>query len=334
MNRRREFLTLLGGAAASGLLSLGAHAQQTPRKRRLGILMPFPAADAEARARIAAFREALAAAGWSEDRNLQIEYRWAPQEDEKLVESSARELVELRPEVILTSGNSTTTLLGKLTKTIPIVFGSASVVTETGLIDNMAHPGGNVTGFTQLESSIAGKYLDLLREVQPQLSRVLIVQGRSTLRRSPAVRTILAIAMRLGVDASVAPPDDPTQLENSFAEFAANEGAKGLVALSSPINIARRQQIIALALKHRLPAIYPYRIFAVDGGLMSYGPDLIDQFRKAASYVDRILRGEKPGDLPVQAPTKFELIVNLNTAKAIGLAIPESFLLRADEVIE
>jgi putative tryptophan/tyrosine transport system substrate-binding protein len=329
--RRREFITLLGGAAAAW--PLAARAQQGERTRRIGVLMAGFEDDAEQRRSIASFLQGLEQLGWVPGRNVQIDYRWGRASTD-LMESYASELVGLMPDVLLVGSNVATTILSRRTTTIPIVFASASDPLETGLITNMARPGGNVTGFTQLETPIAGKYLELLKEIAPRTTRAEVLYNRDS-RVSPAwLRAVDAAASSLGIQKTVpVPANDPAEIDRATEAFW-REPNGGLVALSGPPIIAHRAQVIALAARHRLPAIYPYRFFAADGGLMTYGPDLAEQHRQAASYVDRILKGERPGDLPVQAPTKFELVINLKTARGLGLVVPPTMLARADEVIE
>ena len=328
--KRREFITLLGGAAATW--PVVARAQQPERMKRVGLLIPGDENDSEIQARVRAFRQEFQKAGWTEGHNVWIDYRWT-HADPELTRIYAAELVGLTPDVILAGSNQATTILSQQTRSIPIVFAGASDPLGTGLIANMAHPGANITGFTQLEIATSGKWLELLKEAVPRLTHVLIFHGNAAPGSLASVRLINAAAPSLGVRTTTAPTLDPAEIERAI-EAMAREPDGGLIVLSSPANTLHRGQIISLAARHHLPAAYPYRFFTTDGGLMSYGPSIDDQYRWAASYVDRILKGEKPGDLPVQAPTKYELIVNLKTARALGLTIPESFLLRADEVIE
>jgi putative tryptophan/tyrosine transport system substrate-binding protein len=327
--RRREFIVLLGGTAATW--PLVALAQQPDRMRRIGVLVPAVESDPAYQARIAAFRESLQKLGWSEGRNVRFDYRWAGVDPERM-RASAAELVSLAPDVLLSVSNQATAILSQQTRTIPIVFVANDPV-ETGLITSMAHPGGNMTGFTPFEVSMGGKWLELLKEVVPRLARVAVLFTLGGQASLATLRVIEGLAPSLGVETTSVPARDPAEIERVIDAFS-REANGGLIVLTGPGTNANRELIIALAARHRLPAIYPDRESVANGGLISYGADLVDQFRQAGSYVDRILKGEKPGDLPVQAATKFELIVNLKTAKALGLNIPESFLLRADELIE
>jgi putative tryptophan/tyrosine transport system substrate-binding protein len=279
-----------------------------------------------------AFQQGLEQRGWTDGRNLRIDIRWGSGDTEHY-RTYAAELVGLAPDVIATQSNLATAIVSRQTRTIPIVFMGASDPFESGLIGNMARPGGNVTGFTQLEVGFSGKYLELLREVVPQLTRMAILYTPDSLLLPARRRVIDAAAASLAVQTIYIPVGDPGVIERAIDAFS-REPSGGLVALSGPPIGVHRELIIALAARHRLPAIYPYELFAAAGGLMTYGPDIIDQYRRSASYVDRILKGEKPGELPVQAPTKFALIINLKTAKALGLTVPPSLLARADKVIE
>jgi putative ABC transport system substrate-binding protein len=263
---------------------------------------------------------------------LQIEVRWGAGGTEHL-RAYAAELVALAPDLILAQGNLATTILSGLTHTIPIVFPSGTDPFENGLVTNMARPGGNVTGFAQLEVAIAGKYLELLKEAAPRLTRIAVLYNRDATSLPGYLRVINAAAPSLGMQTTFVQADDFPEAERAIDTFS-REANGGLIVVSGPTMVNNREQIFALAARHSLPAIYPYRFFATDGGLMSYAPDVVEQYRRSASYVDRILKGENPGDLPVQLPTNFELVINLKAAKAIGLTIPESLLLRADELIE
>jgi putative ABC transport system substrate-binding protein len=327
--RRREFIVLLGGAVTAW--PLVTRAQQPDRTLRIGVLVPAVESDPAYQARIAAFRESLQKLGWSEGRNVRFDYRWAGVDPERM-RASAAELVSLAPDVLLSVSNQATAILSQQTRTIPIVFVANDPV-ETGLITSMAHPGGNMTGFTPFEVSLGGKWLQLLKEVTPRLARVAVLYTPGGAGSLAMLRTIEEVGPSLGVETTSVPARDPAEIERAIDAFS-REANGGLIVLTGPGTNANRELIIALAARHRLPAIYPSRDSVANGGLISYGADQVDQFRQAGSYVDRILKGEKPGDLPVQAATKFELIVNLKTAKALGLNIPESFLLRADELIE
>jgi putative ABC transport system substrate-binding protein len=328
--RRREFIVLLGGAVTAWPLVV-TRAQQPDRTLRIGVLVPAVESDPAYQARIAAFRESLQKLGWSEGGNVRFDYRWAGVDPERM-RASAAELVSLAPDVLLSVSNQATAILSQQTRTIPIVFVANDPV-ETGLITSMAHPGGNMTGFTPFEVSLGGKWLQLLKEVTPRLARVAVLYTPGGAGSLAMLRTIEEVGPSLGVETTSVPARDPAEIERAIDAFS-REANGGLIVLTGPGTNANRELIIALAARHRLPAIYPSRDSVANGGLISYGADQVDQFRQAGSYVDRILKGEKPGDLPVQAATKFELIVNLKTAKALGLNIPESFLLRADELIE
>jgi putative ABC transport system substrate-binding protein len=327
--RRREFIVLLGGAVTAW--PLVTRAQQPDRTLRIGVLVPAVESDPAYQARIAAFRESLQKLGWSEGGNVRFDYRWAGVDPERM-RAAAAELVSLAPDVLLSVSNQATAILSQQTRTIPIVFVANDPV-ETGLITSMAHPGGNMTGFTPFEVSLGGKWLQLLKEVTPRLARVAVLYTPGGAGSLAMLRTIEEVGPSLGVETTSVPARDPAEIERAIDAFS-REANGGLIVLTGPGTNANRELIIALAARHRLPAIYPSRDSVANGGLISYGADQVDQFRQAGSYVDRILKGEKPGDLPVQAATKFELIVNLKTAKALGLNIPESFLLRADELIE
>jgi putative ABC transport system substrate-binding protein len=327
--RRREFIVLLGGTAAT--CPLVALAQQPDRMRRIGVLVPSVESSPEYQARMAAFRESLQKLAWSEGHNVRFDYRWAGADPER-IRAYAAELVSLAPDVIFSVSNQATAILSQQTRTISIVF-LANDPLETGLITSMAHPGGNMTGFTPFEVSMGGKWLQLLKEVTPRLARVAVLNTPGGAGSLAMLRTIEVVGPSLGVETTSVPARDPAEIERAINAFS-REANGGLIVLTGPSTNANRDLIIALAARHRLPAIYPGRDFVANGGLLSYGADQVDPFRQAGSYVDRILKGEKPGDLPVQAPTKFELIVNLKTTKALRLNIPESFLLRADELIE
>jgi putative ABC transport system substrate-binding protein len=304
--KRRDFITLLGGAAAAW--PLAARAQQPDQMRRLGVLIvAYTQTDPEAQARTGAFLDTFQKLGWADGRNVRIDYRWGAG-DADGGKAAASELVRSAPDVILVASNSALAEVRRLTSSIPIVFTQISDPVGGGFVAGLARPGGNITGFQNFEPAMGGKWLGVLKEAAPNMSR--------------------AGALLAPIDV-----DRDVEIERAVATLA-RERDGGLLVLPNPYNATNRGSIIMLAARHRLPAVYPFRYFAAAGGLMSYGIDQIDQWRKAASYVDRILRGEKPGELPVQAPTKFELVVNLKTAKALGLNIPPAFPLRADEVIE
>jgi putative tryptophan/tyrosine transport system substrate-binding protein len=327
---RRDFITLLGGAAA---WPLAARAQQAERMRRIGVLLQFSESDLAGQARIAAFGEELQKLGWSIGGNLQIDYRWAVSNEER-ARSVAAELLELTPDVI--SANSTLHLraVQQATRTVPIVFTTIIEPVGQGFVASLAHPGGNTTGFSYLEVSIGGKWMNLLKEIAPRVTRVACMFNPQGGPYSVGISHFAEeAAQRLGVQYVAASVFEPTQIDAAITTLA-HEPNGGLIISPDAFTVTHRQQIITLAARYRLPTIYSERNFAVDGGLVSYGADYVDQFRQAASYVDRILRGAKPADLPVQQPSKFYLAINLKAAKALGLTVSETLLARADEVIE
>jgi putative ABC transport system substrate-binding protein len=316
---------------AAAAWPLAARSQQPERVRRIGVLNSLTEDDPESVTRRAAFEQTIKELGWINGGNLRIEYRWAgndPEQNRKFV----AELVALAPDVIVTSGSVVVPPMVRATQTIPIVFLQVIDPVGSGLIENMARPGGNVTGFLQFEYSIAGKWLELLKEIAPDVSRVAVLRDAT---RGPGIgqfAVIQAMAPPYRVELSPINAGDPAEMERGIAAIARAPNAGLIVTVGG--TAVRRDLIVAAAAKNRLPAIYPYRYFAIDGGLISYGPDTIDPYRRAARYVDRIFKGEKPADLPAQAPTKYEMAVNLKTAKALGLTVPSSLLARADEVIE
>jgi putative ABC transport system substrate-binding protein len=326
--KRREFITLIGGAAAAWPLS--ARAQQPDRMRRIGVLMHLPADDAAGQARIAAFVQALQQLGWSDGRNLRIDYRWAAGDTGRF-HRYADELVALTPDVILAAATPSVQALQQATRTVPIVFAVVADPVGAGFVDSLARPGGNATGFTPFEYGISGKWLELLKEIAPRVTRVAVLRDLTI--GLGQLGAIQSVAPSLGVDLMPIRLDDAGQIERTIAAFARSPNG-GLIVTASTSALIHRELIITLAARNKLPAVYYERYFVAAGGLMSYGPDFIDEFRSAASYVDRILRGEKPADLPVQAPTKHELMINLNAAKALGLDVPPMLLARADKVIE
>jgi putative tryptophan/tyrosine transport system substrate-binding protein len=326
--RRREFITLVGGAA---VWPLAARAQQNKSKRRIGILMPLPANDPEGQVRVAAFLQGLQEFGWSVGRNVIIDIRWST--DSAEARKYATELIALAPDVILTSSTLAVAPLVQLTRTVPIVFTIVADPVGSGFVDSLAGPGGNITGFTPFEYSMGAKWLQLLKEIAPSVTRAAVLRESSIAYGPAAFAAIQAVAPSLGVELRPVDVRDEGEIERAIAQFAQRPNS-GLIVTGGPQAASHRDLIIALAARHRLPAIYPLPYYAIDGGLIGYGPDIIDQFRQAASYVDRILKGEKPADLPVQAPTKFELVINLKTAKALGLDVPATLLSRADELIE
>jgi len=331
--RRRDFITLLGGAAPASLAwPLAARAQQAERVRRIGVLAGAAEGDPEFQALIAAFRQGLRDLRWSEDRNLRIDYCWAAGDPNRL-RACVAEMTVTPSDVILTISAQALRTVREATRSIPVVFLQVSDPVDGGFVDSMARPGGNITGFTNFEYSIGGKWLEVLKEIAPGVTRVLVVLNPDNYTSLGLLRTIETVAPSLRVQVSSARLRDPGEIEPAIEAFA-REPNGGLIVLPDPLTVVPRERILSSAIRYRLPAVYPHRLFATTGGLLSYGTDLPDLYRRAASYVDRILKGEKPADLPVQAPVKFLLVVNLKTAKALGLTISESFLLRADEVIE
>jgi putative tryptophan/tyrosine transport system substrate-binding protein len=328
--RRREFITLLGGAVAAW--PLAASGQQSERVRRIGVLMATSADDAEAKARIAAFVRSLQQLGWTVGKNVRIDYRLAGIDADTLRKYAA-ELVALAPDVILAQSSPSIAPLLQATHTVPIVFTLVADPVGAGYVDSLAHPGGNATGFTVFEYSIGGKWLELLKEIAPRVTRVAVLR-EATVAAGPAqFGAAQTVAPSLGMELRPVNTRDAGEIERAITAFA-REANSGLLVTGSSSATLHRDLIVTLAAQHRLPAVYFNRFFVTAGGLISYGADYVDQFRRAAGYVDRILKGEKPADLPVQAPTKYELVLNLKTAKALGLDIPTTVLARADEVIE
>ena len=328
--KRRELIALLGGAGVA--LPLAVRAQQAERVRRIGVLMNFSADDAEGQARLAAFLQGLQQAGWSVGGNIRIDYRWGAG-DAELFRKYAAELVALAPDVILASGNPSVAALQQATRSVPIVFAPIGDAVASGFVESLARPGGNITGFSAFEYSLSGKWLELLKELSPRVSRAAIVRDLGLPQGSGLLGAIQSVAPSLSVELSPINVGDTAAFERAVAAFARSTNG-GLIVTTSPWAVAHRDLIIALAAQHHLPAVYAFRYFVTSGGLISYGPSSIDQFRRAAGYIDRFLRGEKPADLPVQTPTKYELVINLKTARALDLEIPPTVLARADEVIE
>jgi putative ABC transport system substrate-binding protein len=327
--RRRDVITLLAGAAA---WPLAARGQQGERMRRIGVLLPAAPDDAEFQSWVGAFLQGLAQGGWITGRNIRIETRWTKFDAED-TRKYAAELVALAPDVILATGTSTVGPLLRLTRTVPIVFPLAADPVAAGLVESLARPGGNATGFMSFEVGVSAKWLELLKEIAPGVKRVAVLRTLATAAGPGEFGVIQALAPSLGVELRPIDTRDAGEIERAVVAFA-SEPNSGLIAATGGGVLRHRELIVALAARHRLPAIYAYRSHVMSGGLMSYGLDNLDQFRRAAGYVDRILKGEKPADLPVQGPTRYELVVNLKTAKALGLAIPAMLLARADEVIE
>jgi putative ABC transport system substrate-binding protein len=329
--RGREFITLLGGAAVAW--PRAAYAQQADRMRRVGVLLNRAADDPEEQARVAAFLQQLQELGWTDGRNVRVDYRWAAA-DANRSRTYAAELVALAPDVILAAGSQSTAALLQMTRTVPIVFVNVVDPVGAGYVARLARPGGNATGFSAFEYSLSGKWLELLKEIAPNLTRIAILRDPAIAAGIGQFAVIQAMASpSLGVELSPIDVRDGGEIERNIAALA-REPSGGLIMTASTVTAVRFKLIIMLAARHRLPAVYPFRYFVTSGGLISYGPDPTDQFRRAAGYVDRILKGEKAADLPVQAPTKYELAINLKTAKTLGLTVSPSLLARADQVIE
>jgi putative tryptophan/tyrosine transport system substrate-binding protein len=328
--KRREFIALIGGGAAAW--PLAARAQQSERMRRIGILLPVAADDAEFQTRVGAFLQGLQQLGWAIGRNVRIDTRWAGASATE-IRRHAAELVELAPDVILAHGVPTLGPLLQATRTVPIVFPTAADPVAAGFVDSLARPGGNATGFMDLEYGMAGKWLELLKQIASGVTRVAVLRDPATPTGPAQFGVIQAVAPSLGIEVNPVNVRDASEIERAVGAIARVPNG-GLIVTPSGWASVHRELIVKLAVQHKLPAVYFGRYFVAGGGLISYGPDLSDQYRRAAGYVDRILKGEKPADLPVQAPTKFELVINLKTAKALGLEVPATVLARADEVIE
>jgi putative tryptophan/tyrosine transport system substrate-binding protein len=327
---RREFISLLAGAAAAWPLS--ARAQQGERMRRVGVLMNQAADDVDGQARNGAFLQGLGELGWSVGRNVQIDYRWAGGDADR-IRKYAAELVALAPDVIVATGSFGVGPLLQATRGIPIVFTLVPDPVGAGFVDNLARPGSNATGFTSYEYGIGAKWLELLKEIAPRVTRVGVIRDPTIATGLGQFGAIQSVAPSIGVETTPLNLRDAPDIERAVATFARSSNG-GLIVTGSALAIVHRKLIIALAARHKLPAVYYRRVFVTAGGLISYDSDFLDQYRQAAGYVDRILKGEKPADLPVQAPTKYELVINLKTARALGLDMPITLLARADEVIE
>jgi len=327
--RRREFIGVFGAAAAWPLV---ARAQQRDRVRRIGVLMALAADDPAGQARFVAFVQTLQELGWTDGRNVRIDTRWVAGDAERFRRYAA-ELVALAPDVILASGGTGVGPLLQASRTVPIVFTQTQDPVGGGYVDSLARPGGNATGFTTMEYGSTGKYLELLKEIAPRMVRAAILRDATTPQGIGQFGAIQAVAPSLGVEVRPIDVHDEPEIERAVTTFARSANG-GLIVTASAMTALHRGLIITLAAQHKLPALYWERFFVIDGGLISYGPDSIDPHRRAAGYVDRILKGEKPADMPVQAPTKYQLVINLKTAKALGLTVPQSLLARADEVIE
>ena len=327
--KRREFVTLLGGAAA--VWPLAVRAQQAERMRRIGVLMNVAADDPEGQARIAAFHQGLQESGWTLGRNARIDARWAVDADSS--RRYAAELVGLAPDVILASAAAAVGALQQTTRTIPIVFVTVIDPVGAGFVESLAHPSGNITGFSLFEYTLSGKWLELLKEIAPSVTRAAVLRDPAVGSGAGQYAIIQAVAPSLRVELRPIDAREPGEIERAIVTFARTPNG-GLIIAGSPAAVVHRNLIITLAARHQLPAVYPQPYFARSGGLMAYGSDTVSPFRRAAGYVDRILKGAKPADLPVQAPTRYELVINLKTAKALGLEMPATLLARADEVIE
>ncbi len=329
--RRREFIAMISGGAAAW--SLAARAQQLDRVRRIGVLMAYAESDEEGQADVEAFRQELQKLGWTDGRDLRIDYRWAAVNAEAM-ERFAKELVALQPDLILSQSTPTTVTLLHQTRTVPIIFANVGDPVGRGFVASLSRPGGNVTGFTAMEGSVAGKWLELLKEIAPRVARVAFLFNPATATYAEYYLTpFKAAAASFGVEAIAAPAHDMSEFESVVAAQAHTSNT-GLIIMPDAFTIDHRTEITSLAARYRLPTIYPFRSFIEDGGLLSYGNNRLDNFRSAATYADRILKGARPSELPVQAPVKFELVINLKTAKALGLDVPLQLRQRADEVIE
>jgi len=324
--KRREFIVLIGGAAA---MPFAAQAQQNERIRRIGVLMPYAKDNSEGQARVAAFLQELQRLGWTEGRNLRIEYRWGADDLRK----AAKELVAFSPDVILVNATQATTPMQQATKTVPIVFTQVADPVSAGIVASLARPGGNITGFTNFSYDFGAKWLEVLKEIAPFITHVGVIRDPTVTASIGQFAAIQSASRSFGVEVIPLGGQDAEDIERTIVEFAVGSN-RGLISVATPLTIDHRNLIISLAARHRLPATYPFHTFVTDGGLISYGPDSIDPQRQAARYVDRILKGEKPADLPVQSATKFEMAINLKTAKALGLTVPPSLLSRVNEIIE
>jgi putative tryptophan/tyrosine transport system substrate-binding protein len=328
--RRRDFITLLGGGAVAW--PLVGRAQQTERVRRIGVLSAPGPDDAEMQVRTGAFAKRLQELGWTVGGNLQIDYRWSYGNAERL-RANAAELIALTPDVVLATSGVSIMPLVQASRSVPIVFAQTIDPVGLGVVDSLSHPGGNITGFTQFEYGVVGKWLELLKQIAPAVSRAAVLRDPFDPAGIGQWAAMQPVAPAFGIELSVVNVREAEAIESGIKKIANAPNAGLLITASAPGNV-HRKLILDLAAEHRLPAVYPYRYFVAPGGLACYGPDTIDQYRRAAGYVDRILKGEKPADLPVQAPTKYQLVINLKTATALDLTVPASLLARADEVIE
>ena len=327
--RRRDFIKVVAGSAMTW--PLAAHAQQVEHMRRICVLMNLGADDPQAPAWVGAFSQGLAASGWIIGQNARIDYRWYP--NPEAARSHAAELLTLTPDIILASTTPLATAAKQLAPTVPIVFVLVADPVGSGIVDSLAQPGGNITGFTLFDYSFSGKWLDLLKEIAPQITRVAVFRDDTNPAGIAQFGVIQAMATSVGLQVRPVNVRNSDEIASAVEVFARNPNG-GAIVTGNALTTVHRELILKLIDRYKLPAIYPDRFFVANGGLISYGPGFADQFRRAAGYVDRILKGEKPGDLPVQAPTKYELVINLKTAKALGLTVPQSLLARADELIE
>ena len=328
--KRRDFITLLGGAALTW--PVAARAQQPERMRRIGVLMNLAADDPQAQVRLAAFQQALQQLGWNDGRNVRIDIRW-DESDADRARRYAQELIALAPDIFLAEATVSVAALQHFTRTLPIVFASVLDPVGAGFVDSLSRPGGNITGFMVFEYGFSGKWLELLKQIAPQVTRAAVIRDPALVAGTAQFSAIQVVAPALGMEVTPIGVHDIGVIERAVEAFARSANG-GLIVTAGAFSTATRDLIITSAARHKLPAVYWDRYMVTAGGLVSYSPDYVDQFRRAAGYVDRILKGEKPADLPVQAPTKYELVVNLKTAKAIGLDVPATVLARADEVIE
>jgi putative tryptophan/tyrosine transport system substrate-binding protein len=328
--QRREFITLVGGAVAAW--PLAERAQQRERMRRIGVLMNLTPDDAEGQARLAAFLQGLQEAGWAVGRNVRIDLRWGAGDADSFRKQAA-ELIALAPDVVFASGIPAATPLLQATRTVPIVFAQVVDPVGAGLVASLARPGGNATGFTSPEYGFAGKWVEVIKNIAPSATRVAVLRDAASSSGIGYLSAIQSVAASLGMELTPVGVSDADEIERGITAFARAPNG-GLIVTGNTLTMVHRELIITLAARHRLPAVYGLRLFVNDGGLISYGPDSIDPHRRAAGYVDRILRGAKPADLPVEAPNKYELVINLKTARALGLDVPVTLLARADEVIE
>jgi putative ABC transport system substrate-binding protein len=327
--KRREFIALLGGGAATWPLAARA---QPERMRRIGVLATFIESDPESQSWISALVQRVQELGWTDGRNVRIDYRWAAAERSR-AQTLAQELIELQPDVIVACGGPAAIAVAQATRSVPIVFVQVVDPVALGIVPNLAHPGGNVTGFTHFELTIVGKWLQTLKDIAPSIARGAVMFDPDNPASTVWLRAIESVAPSFGVRLTLTGVRDAAEIERAIDAFA-RESSGALIVLPNPVTQLHRELTIALAARHRMPAIYPYRFYPKSGGLMSYGFDVLDMYRRSATYVDRILKGENPGELPVQAPIKFELVINLRTAEALGLTVPLIMQMTADEVIE